>query len=55
MLEWFFEQTNIDVWISTIPKTRIDKFYRKAGWTETGYGENEIKFEITFAKWLKPI
>jgi GNAT superfamily N-acetyltransferase len=54
MLDWYFEQTNFDVWLSTTPKTRADKFYRKAGWAETGpYGEDEIKFEMTYEKWTK--
>ena len=54
MLDWYFEQTNFDAWLSTTPKTRADKFYRKAGWAETGpYREDEIKFEMTYEKWTK--
>lgn len=47
MLSWYFSQTNETIWLSTAPGTRAEKFYRKAGWKETGsYGKGEIKFEL---------
>ncbi len=53
MLDWYFAQGKDRVWLSTTPGTRAEKFYRKAGWTETGiYGKNEIKFEMTRSEWL---
>lgn len=52
MLDWYFQQTDQTVWLSTDPKSRAESFYRKAGWQETGlYGKGEIKFEMTAASW----
>lgn len=52
MMNWYFNQTNDTIWLSTTPGTRAEKFYRKAGWTETGiYGKGEIKFEMTAEEW----
>src|SRR4051812_43406203 len=36
MLDWYFTQTKDAVWLGTAFKTRAEKFYRKAGWTEIG-------------------
>lgn len=53
MLDWYFSKTKNTVWLGTSPKSRAEKFYRKAGWTETGiHGKGEIKFEITYKDWL---
>ena len=52
MLDWYFSQTDRDIWLSTSPGTRAASFYRLAGWRETGtYGKGEIKFEMTKAEW----
>lgn len=52
MLNWYFEQTTANVWLSTAPQTRATGFYRKAGWKETGtYGRSEIKFEMSHHDW----
>lgn len=52
MLNWYFQQTDTTVWLSTSPGTRAEKFYRQAGWIETGlYGKGEIKFEMTVKAW----
>ncbi len=52
MLDWYFSQTDRDIWLSTSPGTRAASFYRRAGWRETGtYGKGEIKFEMTKAEW----
>lgn len=54
MLDWYFEQTANTVWLGTAPNTRAERFYRKAGWTETGtHGKGEIKFEMTREKWMR--
>lgn len=54
MLDWYFSQTQSNVWLSTDPQTRAYKFYLKAGWTEVGeYGKGEVKFEMTHAYWLE--
>ena len=52
MLNWYFENSDKTVWLSTSPGTRAEKFYRTAGWKETGlYGKGEIKFEMTANDW----
>lgn len=53
MLDWYFNKTTNTVWLGTSAKSRAEKFYRKAGWTETGiHGKGEIKFEMTYKDWL---
>ncbi len=53
MLDWYFNQTTIPVWLGTSPDTRAEMFYRKAGWKEIGiHGKSEIKFEMTYEDWL---
>ena len=40
------------VWLSTDPGTRAERFYRRAGWLETGLTENgEVRFEMTRQRW----
>jgi GNAT superfamily N-acetyltransferase len=52
MLGWYFSQTKETVWLSTAPGTRAERFYKLAGWTETGiYGKGEVKFEMTYEDW----
>lgn len=52
MMDWYFGQTDMDIWLSTSPGTRAASFYRKAGWRENGnYGKGEIKFEMTANEW----
>jgi GNAT superfamily N-acetyltransferase len=52
MMDWYFSNTSQTVWLSTEPHSRAEKFYRKAGWQETGlYGKEEIKFEMTSEQW----
>jgi GNAT superfamily N-acetyltransferase len=52
MMNWYFSQTDKNVWLGTSPKTRAEFFYRKAGWKEIGiHGKGEIKFEMTKDEW----
>jgi len=52
MLNWYFEQTKVKVWLGTAFNTRAEKFYRKAGWAAVGtHGTNEIKFQMTYEAW----
>ena len=52
MLDWYFCQTKITVWLGTEFKTRAENFYKKAGWIEVGlHGTNETKFEMSYEKW----
>lgn len=54
MLNWYFTQTDEDVWLSTEPGSRAEGFYRKAGWREVGsYGKGEMKFEMKREDWMK--
>lgn len=54
MLDWYFMQTEKNVWLGTSPKTRAEAFYRKPGWTEIGtHGKGEIKFEMTIKGWTE--
>lgn len=50
-LDWYFEQTDVPLWLGTDPKTRAEQFYRKAGWQEVGMHGNEIKFEMRAEMW----
>jgi GNAT superfamily N-acetyltransferase len=53
MMEWFFAAGVDDVWLSTDPNTRAERFYRKAGWMPTGSRPNgEIRFEMSRGRWL---
>ncbi len=52
MLDWYFTQTQKNVWLGTSPNTRAEGFYRKAGWREIGvHAKGEIKFEMTYERW----
>ena len=52
MMNWYFENTDKLVWLSTSPGTRAENFYRSAGWQENGiYGKGELKFEMSFDRW----
>jgi GNAT superfamily N-acetyltransferase len=54
MLDWYFSQTKVTIWLGTAFNTRAEGFYRKAGWTEVGtHGTKEIKFEMTYTDWMK--
>ena len=52
MMNWYFSKTTKRVWLSTAADSRAEKFYRKAGWQETGFhGKGEIKFEMSSEQW----
>ena len=52
MLDWYFSQTVLTIWLGTAPNTRAEKFYRMAGWKEVGiHGKGEIKFEMSATNW----
>lgn len=54
MLDWYFSKTSKTVWLSTAPASRADRFYRKAGWQQTGFhGKGEVRFEMTKEAWTK--
>jgi GNAT superfamily N-acetyltransferase len=52
MLDWYFEQTDKTIWLSTSPGTRAETFYRLQGWKEAGqYGKGETRFELDRDTW----
>lgn len=52
MMNWYFSQTDETIWLGTAPKTKAERFYRKAGWKQTGVRPNgEIRFEMTKNDW----
>jgi GNAT superfamily N-acetyltransferase len=52
MMKWYFLQTDETIWLGTAPGTRAERFYRKAGWKQTGLRANgEIMFEMTKIEW----
>jgi GNAT superfamily N-acetyltransferase len=54
MMDWYFVQTQENIWLGTAPDSRAEKFYRMQGWTEVGvHGKGEIKFEMSFGDWAK--
>lgn len=56
MMNWYFSQTTVPVWLGTAPGTRAEQFYRKAGWKEVGiHGKGEIKFEMSATDWANTL
>lgn len=51
MLNYYFQHTSKTIWLSTDPNTRAEAFYRKNGWQQRGYYNNEVKFEHTLDSW----
>ena len=52
MLQWYFTQTNETIWLSTETNSHAAQFYRRTGWMEVGWhNEQELKFEMTYADW----
>jgi GNAT superfamily N-acetyltransferase len=49
MTLWMFEQGDGPIWLTTAPATRAERFYRAAGWRETGRINGEIRFELSGA------
>ena len=53
MLDWYFVQTKVTVWLGTAPNSRAEIFYRMQGWKEVGmHGKGEIKFEMSFKEYI---
>jgi GNAT superfamily N-acetyltransferase len=51
MLDWYFNQTNDELWLSTDPDTRAHKFYLHKGWQPAGMLKNEVKLIMTSEQW----
>jgi GNAT superfamily N-acetyltransferase len=52
MLDWYFSETKISLWLSTAPGTRAEAFYKKAGWMHAGLHGREVKFEMSYDDWM---
>jgi GNAT superfamily N-acetyltransferase len=54
MLDWYFDHTKENVWLSTSPGTRAEQFYKTAGWKVVGiHGKGETKFQMSYEEWLR--
>ena len=52
MMDWYFSQTKVKIWLGTDPKSRAYKFYQMQGWKEVDtHGKMEVKFEMSFEEW----
>lgn len=51
MMDWYFKETSMTIWLGTTPGTRAEEFYRKAGWKEAGMHGKEVKFEMKAEEW----
>lgn len=52
MLNWYFKQTGVTLWLGTSPNTRAAIFYKLNGWQQAGKnGLKEIKFEMSYEYW----
>ncbi|MEW5851842.1 MAG: GNAT family N-acetyltransferase [Myxococcota bacterium] len=54
MMAWFFGHAHPEVWLSTEPGTRAERFYCAAGWRRTGQASHgDVRFEMTRAEWIR--
>jgi GNAT superfamily N-acetyltransferase len=54
MMDWYFNQTDEEIWLGTEQKTKAENFYKKRGWTVVGmHGDDETKFEMTLEEWKR--
>jgi len=51
MLNWYFQQTKVPVWLGTAPNTRAENFYELSGWEAIGMHGKEVKVQMTFEQW----
>lgn len=53
MLDWYFGQTDVPIWLSTGLGTRAEVFYGLTGWRRAGLMEDgkEARFELTKEEW----
>jgi len=51
-VRWLWDQGDQPIWLSTEPGTRAERFYRAAGWQETGRtAGGELRFELHRELW----
>lgn len=55
MLDWYFAHYTRELWLSTSPQTRAERFYNLSGWKNSGMLKNgEVKFVMDIAQWKTP-
>lgn len=48
MVDWLFRTAPGNIWLTTEPNTRAERFYSAAGWRRIGMdGNGEVRFELT--------
>lgn len=53
MLDWAFAAGAAQLWLSTDPGTRAERFYRSAGWRHVGREPTgEARYEMSREQWL---
>ena len=53
MMAWMFSAGAAEVWLTTGPGTRAERFYRSAGWRHAGMEPNgEARYVMTREQWL---
>jgi GNAT superfamily N-acetyltransferase len=53
MIAWMFSTGATQVWLTTGPGTRSERFYRSAGWRHAGTEPNgEARYVMTREQWL---
>lgn len=54
MMNWYFEETDKKIWLSTAPGTRAEEFYRRKGWVQKGFtSSGEVFFEMESGEWYR--
>jgi GNAT superfamily N-acetyltransferase len=51
MLNWFFAQSNQELWLTTGINTRAEAFYNKTGWQPGDIIKGQRKFTMSFDQW----
>lgn len=52
MLDWIFAAGAEQVWLTTSPGTRAERFYQTAGWRYAGLQDGEARYEVSRQEWL---
>ena len=50
-VQWLFDNGAADIWLTTGPGTRAERFYRSAGWRLAGMDAGELRFEMDRETW----
>jgi GNAT superfamily N-acetyltransferase len=50
-VQWLFHNGAAEIWLTTGPGTRAERFYRSAGWRFAGMDAGESRFEMDRETW----